>query len=89
MTSITLDQEIKQEHEALKPESLTWSDYMHILAQSIDADRFEELVEEFYQREYEASVERAKERYAQARADPDRMLSAEEAREEVRERSTS
>lgn len=89
MTSITLDQEIKDEHEELKPDSLTWNDYMHIVAQSIDADRFEKLVEELYQREYEAAVDRARERYAQARANPDRMMSAEDAREAVRDRSSS
>lgn len=88
MTSITLDPDIKQEHEALKPDSLTWSEYMHILVQSIDADRFEQLVEEFYKREYEAAVERARDRYAKAREDPDKMLSASDARDEVRERSS-
>lgn len=41
------------------------------------------------QHEYEASLKRARERYAKARADPDRMLSAEEAREAIDERSSS
>lgn len=89
MTTITLDPDIKQEHEELKPGSLTWSEYMHILARSIDAERFGRLVEEFYQQEYEAAVERARERYAEAREDPDRMLGAEEARDAVRDRSSS
>lgn len=89
MTSITLDQEIKDEHEQLKPDSLTWNDYMHIVAHSIDAERFEQLVDELYQREYEAAVERARERYAEARDNPDKMLSAEDARDAVRERSPS
>lgn len=87
MTTITLDPEIKEEHEALKPESLTWSDYMHILAHSIDAERFGTLVEEFYQREYEDAVERARRRYDRSREDPERMLTPDEAREEVLERS--
>lgn len=85
MTSITIRDDVKQEHETLKPESLTWNDYMRIVAQSIDPDRFGELVEAFYQGQYEQAVEQARERYAKAREDPGRLLSAEEARRRVRE----
>ncbi len=85
MTSITIRDDVKQEHEALKPESLTWNDYMRIVAQSIDPDRFTELVEAFYQAQYGDAVERARERYGKAREDPSHLLSAEEARRRVRE----
>lgn len=88
-TSITLEPDIKEEHEALKPDSLTWSEYMQILVRSIDADRFEELVEGFYQREYESAVERARERYDQAREDPDSLLDPDEARQRLGEDTSS
>lgn len=39
-------------------------------------------------REREASLKRARERHAKAQADPDRMLSAEEARDETEARSS-
>ena len=85
MTSITIRDDVKREHEALKPESLTWNEYMRIVAQSIDPDRFGQLVEAFYAEQYEEAVERARERYAAAREDPSQLLSAEEARRRVRE----
>lgn len=83
MTSITLEREVKEEHEALKPDSLTWSEYLHIVAQSIDPEKFEDLVEAFYEEECEKAVERVKQRYNKARSDPDRLLDAEEARERI------
>lgn len=85
MTSITLSQEVKDELEALKPGSLTWDEYLHLLVTSIDPDRFEEALEAFFQSEYEASVRRARERYAKARSDPSILLDADEARQRVRE----
>lgn len=85
MTSITLNSEVKAEHEALKPASLTWNDYMHILAKSIDPDKFQRLLEDLHREQYEEAVERARERYAQARKEPGALLSADEARKRVRE----
>lgn len=62
-----------------KPNPLTWSESVPVLVQRTDADRFGQLVEEFYQQEREAAVERTRERYAQAREVPDRMLSSDQA----------
>ncbi len=83
MTSITLEHGVKEEHEALKPESPTWSEYLHIVAQSIDPEKFEAFVEAFYEEEYEKAVEPVKKRYDKARCDPDSLLDAEEARKRI------
>lgn len=89
MPSISLDEAVKKKHEALKPASMSWNDYMLILAQSIDADQFEHLVTESSQREYESPVEQARERYEEALKDPDRLLGSEVAREQVLESAGS
>lgn len=83
MTSITLERGVKEEYEALKPDSLTWSEYLHIVAQSIVPEKFEDLVEAFYEEEYEKAVERVRQRYNKARSDADRLLDAEEARKRI------
>lgn len=84
MTSITLDADVKREHEKLKPESLTWTEYLHIVAHSIDPERFQGLVEEIHKEQTEDAIERARERYEKARANPRRLLTSDEARRRVR-----
>lgn len=86
MTSITVAPAVKQDLEALKPGSLTWNEYLRLVLESIDPDRFREALENFHEAELEDAIARARERYAKARADPSRLLTADEARRRVRSR---
>lgn len=85
MTTITLREETKEELRAIKPDALTWDEYLHLVLQSLDPDRYAETLEGFFEEEIEDVVERARERYEAAREDPGRMLDPDDAREQIRE----
>lgn len=84
MTTITVAPEVKRELGHLKPDALTWDDFLAVLLESVDPDRFERVVRGLLDAQREQAVARARERYRRARARPDELFSAPEARKRVR-----
>ncbi|HEX9710664.1 MAG TPA: hypothetical protein VGB42_11960 [Candidatus Thermoplasmatota archaeon] len=84
MTTITLAPEVKRELGELKPDALTWDQYLVVLLESVDPARFEQVIKDFLDAQYAEAAARARERYRKARARPGSLLSATEARKRVR-----
>lgn len=84
MTTITIAPEVKQELGQLKPDALTWDQYLVVLMESVDPDRFERTLKAFLDAQYAQAAARARERYRKARAQPSSLLSPTEARKRVR-----
>lgn len=83
-TTITIDPEIKALLDKLRPESLTWDQYLAAIVRSVDPERLEREFQAFYEVEYREAVRLAQERYQTARRKPASLLSATEARKRVR-----
>ncbi|MBI4394077.1 MAG: hypothetical protein HY556_09835 [Euryarchaeota archaeon] len=83
-TTITVEPEVKEELDQIRPETLTWGQFLHALGRSVDPERLEREFQSFYAAEYQEAARLAKERYEAAQRDPDSLLSATEARKRVR-----
>lgn len=84
MTSITVASDVKAELGSMKPPSLSWSRYLHLVVHSIDHQHLAHLLEEAMQEEYQESIRRARQRYDAALKDPDALLDHDDAMEHVR-----
>lgn len=84
MTTITIAPEVKAELGQLKPEALTWDQYLVVLMESVDAARFERTLKALSEAQYAEAAARARERYRKARAHPRALLTPTEARKRVR-----
>lgn len=83
-TTITVEHEVKDELEKLRPSTLTWGQYLHALYRSVDPARLEQEFQAFYAAEYQEAVRLAKDRYDQGRRDPGSLLTPTEARKRLR-----
>ncbi len=83
MTTISLHADMKEDLALLKPEEMSWTEFLRVLVETVDRERLAKRIQELLTEEHELAMERIRTRYQKARDDPNRLLTPGEARKEM------